>query len=823
MLVSFNWLKQYVNLPDSVSADEVASKLKLTTVEVENVIKQGENLENIVVGKVVTEEKHPDADKLKVYRVDIGPSASSGRSGQAEQLQIVCGGSNVYAGMLVALAKVGAKVRWHGEGELIELKPTKIRGVESQGMICQSTEIGLGEMFSLKSEKEILDLTDYKFEVGQNISEALGLNDYILEIDNKSLSNRPDLWGHYGLAREVSALYNKKLKPIQITEMKEGKEVGLKIKIEDKENCTRYIGVVVGGIKIGPSPLWMQNYLKACGVKVIDNVVDISNYVNLELGRPSHAFDRRDVKNDTITVRRALEGEKFVTLDGVERTLTDTMCLVCDAERAVDIGGIMGGFNSIIKDDTMEVILELANFNAVNIRKTMAKLGLRTDAGVRFEKSLSPDLAELGLKRILTLMKEIIPSAHLVSKIVDINNEKAENRKIELGLDFLEKKMGVKLEKKQVIKILSSLGFEIIDKKGILQVTVPMLRSVKDISIPEDLVEEVARIYGYENIESRLPTFPVNPPERNVLRDVERKMKNILSFENGFDEVYNYSFVSPGLLEKIGLPVENLIALDNPIAKDRPFLRHNLWPNLLENIENNQRQADTLKLFEIGKVFRIEQAGMRVSENSDELLPGQDTLLCLVCAGKNIDTPFFEVSEAFKDLMSYFNVVVDYKANGKATDSFVHPGRQAVVYVNGKAVGTVAELNPATQKNLGLESRVSILEVNLDELLSELNNDKKYISLPQYPVVVRDIAFVVDRKVVHSEIVEALIKVDPLIFCVELFDIFAGSNLGENKKSLAYHITYRSNEKTLESLEVDKIQNKIIKVIEDKFGGEVRK
>ncbi|MFZ2189988.1 MAG: phenylalanine--tRNA ligase subunit beta [Candidatus Magasanikiibacteriota bacterium] len=819
MLISFNWLKKYVSLPDSITPEEVADKLKLATVEVEKVIRQGENLEKIVVGKVAGVQKHPNADKLNICTVEFG---------EKFPVQIVCGGSNVREGMLVALAGLGANVKWHGEGELVELKKVKIRDVESYGMICASTEIGLGNMFPQRDEKEIMDLTELKLKVGEPLSEALGLNDVVLEIDNKSLSNRPDLWGHYGMAWEVAALFNKKVADLDISALggsafggKE-KKAKLSIKIQDTENCTRYIGAVVGGIKIEPSPKWMQDYLKACGVKAINNVVDITNFVNLELGRPSHAFDRRDIKDDTIIVRRAVEGEKLTTLDGIERTLKDTMCLVCDAEKPVDLGGIMGGANSEIKSDTTEVILELANFNPANIRKTMSAFDLRTDAGVRFEKTLSPHLAELGLKRILTLMKEIIPTAHLISKVVDVNNDKAEKRSIELSPEYFTKKMGVELDKKQVVKILESLGFSVADKKEKLLVTLPVWRSVKDISIPEDLVEEIARIYGYANIPAVMPIFPTNPPEKNVLRILERQMKEILSLENGYTEVYNYSFVAPEFIKRIGLPTEDLIELDNPIAKDRPYLRHNLWPSLLENIETNQRQADVLKLFEIGKVFRIEQAGMRVAENSDELLPRQDTLLCLVCAGKNITVPFFEVSETFKNLMTHFNAEVEFKPNEKVDDAFVHAGRQALVYVNGKGVGAIAELNPMTQKNLGLEARVGMLEINLDELLPVLTNEKKYVPLPQYPVVVRDIAFVVDRKITHAEIVQTLTKIDPLIVSVELFDVYSGKNLGENKKSLAYHITYQSLEKTLESGEVDKVQAKLVAKLEKEFKAEMR-
>lgn len=804
MLISFNWLKRHVDLPDSITAEEVADKLKLSTVEVENIVSQGRHLEQVVVGEILEIKNHPNADKLHLAQVDVG---------EKNPRQIVFGQMvKMEVGFKVPVALAPTILPGNKVIEKVEM-----RGELTEGMLCLDQEIGLLQ------DGVSIQFFDKKVKNGTPIVEVLKLNDSILEVDNKSLSNRPDLWGHYGLAWEVAALFNKKVKELPIKELKAGKGVDLKIKIEDKENCTRYIGVAVGGIKIAPSPLWLQNHLKACGVKVINNIVDISNYVNLELGRPSHAFDRRDIKDNTIIVRRAKAGEKLVTLDDVERTLTENMCLVCDAERAVDLGGIMGGKNSEIKSDTTEIILELANFNAANIRKTMAAFDLRTDAGVRFEKTLSPHLAELGLKRILTLIKEIIPTAHLISKVVDVSYEKAENRKIILTEDFVEKKIGIKLNKKQIIKILESLGFLVAEKKDVLEIITPLWRSTKDISIPEDLVEEISRIYGYENIPAQLPTFSITPPFVNELRKLEREIKNILAWESHYTESYNYSFVSPNLLKQIGISSDNLIELDNPVSKDRPYLRHNLWPNLLENILHNQRQADTLKLFEIGKVFRKEQAGMRVAENSDELLPRQDTLLCLVCAGKNIEVPFYEVGETFKNLIKHFNVEVQFIPLEKIEDAFVHAGRQALVYVNGKGVGAVAEIHPSTQKRLGLESRVGMLEINLDELLPVLNQEKKYHPLPIYPEVVRDIAFVVDKKVTHAEIVSALRKVDLLIVSVELFDVYEGKNLGENKKSLAYHLTYQSPERTLTAEEVDKVQERVHKLLEKEFKAEVRK
>jgi len=813
MLVSYNWLKQYVDLPASLTAEELALQLTMSTVEVEGVKNMGKELANVVVGEVKELNKHPNAGKLQLAVVSDGK----------KDYQVVCGGSNLQLGMQVALAKVGAQVRWHGEGELVKLEKAKIRGEESLGMICAATEISLGELFPQKDEKEILDLSALKLKVGQSLAAALGLADVVFDIDNKSMTHRPDLWGHYGLAREIAALTNHKLKDLELLDLKESKGVDLKIKIEDKENCLRYIGAVVGGIKIEPSPDWMQSHLLACGVRPINNIVDITNYVTLELGRPSHAFDRRDIAKDTIIVRRAKKGEKFTTLDGQKRTMTEQMSLVCDAKGPVDLAGIMGGENSEVKDDTTEIILELANFNSANIRRTSTALGLRTEAGMRFEKDLSPYLAELGMQRILTLIKQLLPEAKLLSKIVDVNHHKKENREIELDLVFLNMKVGQDIPKKEVINILAGLGFTVKDKKDRLLVTVPEWRSVKDISLPEDLVEEVARIYGYDNIITQLPTFPVIPPEKNELRLLERKVKDILALEYDYTEVYNYSFVAPDWCQKMGVDLKDLIELDNPIAKDRPYLRHSLWPGLLENVEKNLHYIDNLKLFEIGQVFVKDQPGQPITTNSKELLPKQDYILSLAYAAKGEKIPFYEVSAAVVGLLEKLGYDCELKSKDKLKEKLIHPGRQARVYVNGKNIARVVEINPAIQVSLGIDERTALAELNLTELLKLEEVENNYQSLAQYPEVLRDVAFVVDRKVQHDEIVKVLEKVDELVRGVELFDVFVGGKVGGNKKSLAYHISYRSDDKTLASSDIDKIHEKLIKQLEKEFKAEVRK
>ena len=804
MLISYNWLKQFIDLPDSLTPEELALKLTMSTVEVENIIKQGEFLDGVVVGQILSVQKHPNADKLSIAQVDVG---------EEKPRQIIFG-------QMVKM-EVGFKIP-------VALAPTvlpgnrkidkaKMRGEASEGMLCLDQEMGLVK------EGVSIRFFDKTVKNGTPIMEILGLDDVIFEIDNKSLSNRPDLWGHCGMAREVGALFKHKLKDYGIKKTKNFGKTKLKIEIKDKENCLRYVGAMVGGIKIAPSPKWMQDKLTACGVRPINNIVDITNFVTLELGRPSHAFDRRDIKDDTIIVRRAKSGEKFTTLDGQERKLTDQMCLVCDAERAVDLGGIMGGLDSEIKEDTAEIILELANFNPANIRRTANALGLRTEAAIRLEKGLPPYLAEVGMWRIINLIEELIPGAYLMSKIVDVNYQKERPRVIELPMEFLTKKVGMDIEKKTVIDILARLGFAAKEKKNVLSVTVPPWRPIKDISIPEDLVEEVARIYGYGNIPASLPKFSIVPPPKNELRALERKIKEILALEFNFSEVYNYSFVSPQLLERLDIDSADLIELDNPVAKDRPYLRVSLLPSLLENTEKNFHFADNIRLFEIGKIFEKNKPGMRVKENSDDLLPRQKTVLGAVYAMKGDKVPFYEMSEVVGGILNRFGVkyeLVEYQY--EKTIKFVHPGRQAFIKVGDDVVGMISELHPNVQQSLGIGDRVVMAEIGLDNLLVYISDNGKYKKIAQFPSVVRDIAFTVDKNVEHARIVAELKKVDRLITDAELFDVFEGKNLPTEKKSLAYHITYRSNDRTLESAEVDAVHAKVGEMLKKRFGAETR-
>ncbi len=819
MLISFNWLKEFVRLPDSVTASEVAEKLKFSTVEVEGLIELGASLRNVVAGKVTACEKHPNADKLKVCRVDIG----------SETVQIVCGGSNVAAGMMVAAAKVGAKVKWHGEGDLVELSPVKIRGVESFGMICGADEIGLLDRFPKKEEIEIVDLSALKLKAGAPLAEALKLDDVILEIDNKSLSNRPDLWGHYGLAREVAALTNRAIQPYQTKKIiaagvKKGSGVNLRVRVENQAACPKYMAVAMSGVKVGPSPVWLKEKLAAVGVRSINNIVDATNFVMFDLGQPMHAFDRKII-GDEIVARSARSGESITTLDEKERQLTEDMLVIATPEKAIAIAGIMGGLDSGISSQTAEIIIEAANFDAGSIRRTSTRLGLRSDSSARFEKSLDHNLCSLALERMVALVRELCPTARVTSQIAEVGKPVLFTGPLVIPLNFFEQKIGVALPAKTIVGILSRLGFGAQEKKGVLVVTIPSWRATKDISLPEDIVEEVARIYGYEQIPATLPVFPISPPPKNDLLALIRMAHDVLAKELAYTEVYNYSFVSAAQIAKLGDEAGKYLELDNPISREKPYIRRNLLPNLLENASVAMANREELRVFEIGSVFSAGKFGPRAERNSDELLPRQDTWLTALYLRRNNDIPFREARRVAEMIFSNLHMAWDV-ATADKVQPWEHPARLTLISCAGKAAGIAHELHPRVAAAFGIAERVGVCAMNLSalaEIMVATSAQAFYQPISLYPEVTRDLAFLIKKEATHGEVAVLLQKSDPLIRKVELFDVFAGKGVGAGEKSLAYHLTYGSPERTLISGEVDAVEAYIIKILQEKYGVEMRK
>ncbi len=804
MYISYNWLKDFVKIPAKIKPGEVASELTKHTVEVEGVTGQAEQYDKIVVGKVLEVHKHPNADRLRLTVVDV----------KNQRLNIVCGAPNVAAGQLVPVALVGAQLP---NGASIQ--ESIIRGEKSSGMICAEDELGLG-----KDHEGILVLKN-SAKIGEKFAQYLKANDVVFEVDNKSLSNRPDLLNHYGLARELAAIFNLSLKPYdkffkRTWKFLGAKENRLSVKVEDPALCPRYSAVRVDNVTVKESPEWLKERLIAIGQRPINNIVDLTNYVMFDCGQPLHAFDAAKVQK--IVVRRAAKNDSLETLDEKERILDNDDLLITDGRKALAIAGIMGGRDGGVSSETKSLILESANFAASGIRRTSQKLGLRTEASLRFEKSLDPNLTEVALLRFLTLLEEIDTEITIGSSLLDVSAGASSELAIDLDLNWLSSKIGQEIPKETVINSLKKLGFIIENggKKEVnLRVIVPSWRATKDIANKEDLAEEVLRLYGYDNIVSRLPVLAMTPPEINEEKRLERRIKNILALKYNFNEAYNYSFVGEEQLKKLNIDFFQHLKLVNPLAETQSLLRQSLIPGLANNVKANQFKSDDFGFFEIGSVFFNAPGNFKKDATGDDFLPYQEKRLGLVLAGGGdlFDRLKGIIGSLCRNLMTY-ETEVEFSALDNA------PGwsdRQAVakIIVLGQELGLIAKMNPEVSENLNLKKDVALAEMNFDLLIKMLLNlpSFRFQEAPKYPPVIRDLAFVVGEKILYNDLRQAIYHFNPLIRSVELFDVYVGSKLLIGEKSLAFHIFYQSADRTLVASEVDKIQKELIDYLNKKF------
>ncbi len=616
MKVSYDILKKFVTPPRKFTARELAEQLTMSVVEVESWESQVERLNNVVVGLVTKVESHPNADKLKLAHVDCG----------SEQFDVVCGGVNLKEGIKVAFAKIGAQVRWHGEDNWTELQAAKIRGVESHGMICAAEELELPDSAAI--EHGIMDLSHLSARPGTPVAEALELCDVVLDIDNKSITHRPDLWGHLGLARELAALWKAPLRLPETAELKPEIDVPLMVSVKKPAKVVRYMAVAVEGVKAAESPAWLRQALTALGMRPINVIVDITNYVMLELGQPLHAFDLDKLGGTDIVIRQAKQGEKFVTLDGITRTLDESMLMIADRTQAQAIAGVMGGQTSEVSASTANIVLESATFEAVNVRKTATALGLRTEASARFEKALDPKLPELALRRAVELLTELCPGARVASPVVDVYDDPPAAAPIALSLPWLYKRLGTVIPEAEVVGILERLGFTVQKKAGELLVTAPSWRATRDITIPEDLLEEVARMYGYGNIPLALPKSEAMAPEREPDQVARWKVRDVLVAQ-GYTESLSYSFLGsralevlpPEVLTTLATVPPELLELMNPVNQAEPNLRAALMPNFVSQLILNALHLpqQLVQMFELGRVFTESSGGLPAGEGSATL------------------------------------------------------------------------------------------------------------------------------------------------------------------------------------------------------------
>ncbi|PLX24882.1 phenylalanine--tRNA ligase subunit beta [Candidatus Parcubacteria bacterium] len=810
MYLSLNWIKDWLKLPKDLDGKQIGLDFTMATVEVEEVIDQKKSLEGVVVGKIEEITKHPDADRLQVCQVDIG---------NEKREQIVCGGNNLSKDMLVAVAKVGTKVKWHGEGELVELKKTKIRGVESNGMIVASSEVGLENLFPAESEKEIMDLSELKLKVGQDLVVALKLDDIVIDVDNKSINHRPDLWGQYGMARELAAIYKVKLAEYKIAALKEKNELKLKVDVLDKENCFRYLGLAIKNIKVAESPLELKKKLEAVGIRPINNIVDVTNYVMYELGQPMHAFDSRQIEGANIVVKQAKKGESFVTLDGEKRKLPEGALMICDSKKNVALAGIMGGQNSEISDDTTEIILESANFRAASIRKTSMALGLRTESSARFEKSLDPVLAETAIKKAVEMILELCPDAYVASKLVDVNNNPFKEIILEVPEELINKRFGVKIPTKEIKDILARLQFGVVYKSKKFTIKVPSFRATKDISIPEDIVEEVARVYGYDNIDATLPVVHVREPIMDIERRSERDIILWLAWSQAYNEVYNYPFSDQEWLKKLDLEASQHIKVKNSISPELSYLNISLLPNLFKKAEENLRWYEEFKIFELQRIFDKNQKGFyHIDNNKKKFLPKQDKYLSGVEVSKSSSEELFlSVKGLVESMMDHWQIDWDIEISDLS-----YANTSYVVKHQDIEFGHFGLLDMSLFDSRDIKVSVGFWELNFSSLVKYISNKKRYQSLPKFPSIKRDMAIQVEDNMAWRDIEADIYKVSPLIRSIELFDIYKGKGVAPGMKSLAYHLEFRSDDRTLLAEDVDELMNEILAILKKKYSAILR-
>ena len=797
MLVSYNWLKQYTNVEDNANA--LAEKITRGGIEVEGVEYLAEEISNVVVGYVVSKEKHPDAEKLNVCQVNVG---------EEENLQIVCGAPNVDAGQFVIVAKVGAKLPG------IKIKKAKLRGVESQGMICSLGELGLSKSVVPKNYQEGIYVFETEQELGSDVVEVLGLNDYILDLS--ITPNRADALSMRGLTYELGALYNNKV-DFKDAEKEENYEAtSLQVAIES-DSCRNYVGQVVKNVEVKSSPLWLQTRLMNSGIRPINNIVDITNYVLLEFGQPMHAFDK-DLVGDKIVVRDAKEGEVLETLDGEERKLQTTDLVITDGTRAIALGGVMGGKNTEVSEETKNIILESAYFNPTSVRRTSAAHGLRSDSSARFEKGIDPNMQKAALARAVELILELCPNAVVESSVGIVKKE--EEKVVEITTSYINNYLGITLSTEEIVAILEGLSFTVEVTGENLVVKVPTRRP--DISIKQDLVEEVIRIYGYDNLASTLPKFSKTTKggltySQRMVRDLRAVYASL-----GFNDTINYSLVSEEEAMEYTLEDHHKVRLLMPMTETHSTLRQSLVPGLLNTVQYNvARKQKDLKLLEIGRVF--------FGSGDDNIQPKETLYLSAALTGEERVTKWLKESSSldFFAAKGYLEVVferlgLDEKVTyRKSTLEGMHPGRFAEVYLGEKRIGFIGEVHPQVADKLGLNTTY-VFEINLDEVISESKVKPKYEEVTKYPEITRDIAMLVDVKDEYQNIYNVIESVNSkLITKVELFDLYVGAELLVGKKSLALTITYSDKQKTLTDEEVTAVHDKVLSALTE-YGAIIR-
>ena len=798
MLISLNWLKQYIDL-DGIGINEMENALTMIGQEVEKIEVLGENLENVVTAQIIEKEMHPDSDHLTICKVDNGK----------EILQIVCGAPNHKAGDKVVLAQVGAKL-----APDFVIKKGKIRGVESNGMLCSEEELNIG-----KDSSGIMILPE-DTPVGVPMKEYLGINDTVFELE--ITPNRPDCLSHIGIARELGAYYNKEVKYPSFAINSESSEKtadNISVEIEDSNLAKRYVARIIKNVTVKESPKWLKERVESIGIRSINNIVDASNFIMMELNQPNHTFDLDKIEGGKIIVRAGHENEKLVTLDEQERKLNSDDIVISDGVKAVALGGVMGGENSQITENTKNILLEVANFNSQNIRKTSRRLTLSSDSSYRFERRVDEENAINVINRLANIIQEVA-GGEILEGAVDNYPVPYKKKTATLNFERLNRFVGKNIPRETVIGILTRLEIEVVDNGETLTLTAPTYRD--DLENEQDYFEEVIRMYGFDNIENILPKLDIS--EKPVIDTTKLSTQvKLIAANAGLKEVINYSFVPKDAMEKIkytSVERENLIDLLRPITEDFVTLRPTLLYSLLKNAkENMNRNTTNIRFFEVSRTF----------EKAEELAK-EEVKLGIILAGENDKTLWNPkpVPYDFYDLKGIVEeIFTQLKFNNymikRSEQSQFHPGRSVDVFVGRELIGSFGEIHPDVLENFDLgKTSVLVGEFNIDLIQKYIGKKVNYQGIVKYPAVPRDFAFVMKEEILVGDVLKTIQKVDKKIEKVELFDIYQGVGVLPGMKSVAISVVLRDKSKTLEEKEIVDISNKIVAKVEKDYGAVLR-
>ena len=803
MLISLNWLKDYINLDENIDIKELENALTMIGQEVENIELQGENLKNILTSKILELKMHPDSDHLTVCQVDNGSFVS----------QVVCGASNHKEGDIVAMAQVGAKL-----SEDFVIKKGKIRGIESNGMLCSETELGVG------NDNSGIIIFPKDTKLGIPLNEYYNLNDIIFELE--ITPNRPDCLSHIGIARELSAYYNTELKMPKINNHKVSEEL---IDINIKDNLSkRYMARVIKNVKVGPSPKWLVTRLASMGIRSINNLVDISNFIMIETNQPNHIFDFDKLKSNKIIVDKARNDERFTTLDSKERILSNDDIVIRNGEEVIALAGVMGGENTEVSENTNNILIELAHFDNISVRRTSRRHSLISESSYRFERAVDTENFDYVMNRLTDLIVEIAGGE--VCDINDVYPVKKEKNICQLSLDRMNRFIGKVIPKEKVIEIFNKLEIKVVDKGDTLELTAPSFRG--DLINQFDYFEEVIRMYGFDNIENKMPKITLSENRLNDTTKYTTDIKVLVS-NLGLREVINYSFIPANSFEKLNMNIdsENIITLKNPIVEEFSVLRPTLMYSLLKNVKDNlNRGQEDIRFFEVSKRFVLSDDKIEKSVYINEKRVSERETLGIVLSGsftKNLWAPkpesydFFDMKGIVEAMFEKLNFK-SYQIKRSVNSSY-HPGRSVDLFVGKELIGTFGEIHPDVLENMEIDrNRVIYAEIYLDFLLKYINKGVKYKGLSKYQSVPRDIAVVVKEEVLVGDMIKSIQKVDKLIEKVELFDIYRGIGVKSGFKSVAISIVMRDDNKTLEEKDINSVMDKIVGKLKKEFDAELR-